>query len=404
MEKMQQPQKFAVNIAEDVLEDLRQRLRRTRWPADFGNDDWRYGVNGDYLRSLVDYWAEGFDWQAQQQAMNRFDHYRVAIDDIPIHFLRQPGKGPSPIPIILTHGWPWTFWDYRDVIEPLSDPARFGGDPADAFEVIVPSLPGFGFSTPLRTTGINFWSTADLWQRLMTDVLGFSRYAAQGGDWGAMITTQLGHKYADSLYGIQVSAPMTLNAFSGARPYDLLGAHVSQLPPDVAAQAIAAERRIASHVTVHLLDPQTLAYAMHDSPVGLLAWLLERLRAWSDCGGDVESRFSRDDILTKATLYWVTESFGTTVRFYAEAARQPWQPSHERMPMVEAPSGVSMFRNDGAGLFGEAMLPIYNLHHLSEHGSGGHFAPMEEPQLLIEDIRSTFRTLRWQQQKTSQAG
>ena len=394
MDMLQQPQTFVVDIAGDALDDLRDRLRRTRWPADFGNDDWSYGVNGTYLRELVEYWADGFDWQAQQQAMNQFDHYRVPIDGIPIHFVRQLGKGPNPIPIVLTHGWPWTFWDYRDLIEPLADPAKFGGDPADAFEVIVPSLPGFGFSTPLPVTGVNFWATADLWHRLMTEVLGFRRYAAQGGDWGAMVTTQLGHKYADSLYGIQVSAPMFLGAFSGDRPYDLLGGQLAHMTPEMAAQAIAGERRIASHVAVHLLDPQTLAYAMHDSPVGMLAWLLERLRAWSDCRGDVESRFSRDDILTKATLYWVTESFGTTVRFYAEAARNPWQPSHDRVPMIEAPSGVSLFRNDGAGLFGDAMLPIYNLHHLAEHDSGGHFAPAEEPHLLIEDIRATFRTLR----------
>ena len=389
-----QPQPFRVDIAGAVIDDLRDRLRRTRWAADFANDDWGYGVNAGYLRPLVEYWAEEFDWFAHQAAMNRFDHYRVVIDDVPVHYLRQPGKGPNPVPLILTHGWPWTFWDYRDLIGPLSDPVAFGGDPADAFEVIVPSLPGFAFSTPLRKTGLNFWTTADLWQTLMTQVLGFPRYAAQGGDWGAMVTTQLGHKYADSLIGIQVSAPMTLGAFSSDRPYALLDGQLDKMPADMAAHAIAVERRIASHVTTHMLDPQTLAYAMHDSPVGMLAWLLERLRAWSDCDGDVERAFSRDDILTKATLYWVTESFGTTVRYYAEAGRHRWTPSHDRQPMVEAPSGVSLFRKDGAGLFGDALVPIYNVHHLADHPSGGHFAAAEQPEALVEDIRATFRTLR----------
>lgn len=387
-------QPFVIDIAPQVIEDLQDRLRRTRWPADFGNDDWSYGVEGGYLRDLVAYWADGYDWYAQQAAMNRHAHYRTEIDGVPLHFLREPGKGPNPVPLILTHGWPWTFWDYRDLIGPLSDPGAFGGDPADAFEVIVPSLPGFGFSTPLRKAGLNFWTTADLWQTLMTQVLGFPRYAAQGGDWGAMVTTQLGHKYADSLIGIQVSAPMVLSAFSSDRPFALLDGQLEGMPAEMAVHAIAVERRIASHVTTHMLDPQTLAYAMHDSPTGMLAWLLERLRAWSDCNGDVESRFTRDDILTRATLYWVTESFGTTVRYYAEAGRHRWQPSHDRQPMVEAPSGISLFRKDGAALFGDAMVPIYNLHHLADHPAGGHFAAAEEPQTLVEDIRATFRTLR----------
>ena len=390
----QAPQPFRIDIAPQVIEDLRDRLRRTRWPADFANADWSYGVESGYLRELVAYWADGYDWYAHQDAMNRYAHYRTEVDGVPIHFLRASGQGPAPVPLILTHGWPWTFWDYRDLIGPLSDPAAHGGDPADAFEVIVPSLPGFGFSTPLRQTGINFWTTADLWQNLMTQVLGFPRYAAQGGDWGAMVTTQLGHKYADSLIGIQVSAPMVLSAFSSERPYALLDGQLDRMPPDMAAHAVAVERRIASHVTTHMLDPQTLAYAMHDSPTGMLAWLLERLRAWSDCDGDVERAFTRDDILTKATLYWVTESFGTTVRYYAEAGRNRWQPSHDRQPPIEAPSGISLFRKDGAALFGDALVPIYNLHHLADHPFGGHFAAAEEPSVLVEDIRATFRGLR----------
>lgn len=391
---MSTPQPFAVNVEQAVLDDLRDRLRRTRWPDDVDNSDWVYGVNAGYLKPLVEYWAEGYDWRAQEREMNRYPHFRVTLDEVPIHFLRAPGKGPRPIPLILTHGWPWTFWDYRDVIGPLTDPAAHGGDPADAFEVIVPSLPGFGFSTPLLRSGINWWRTADLWQQLMTQVLGFPKYAAHGGDWGAMVTSQLGHKYAASLYGIQVSAPMTLGAFAAPRPYDLLGGTLEQLPPELAERAVAVDRRLASHVTTHMLDPQTLAYAMHDSPVGQLAWLLERRRAWSDCGGEVERSFSRDDLLTSATLYWVTQSFVSSARFYAEAARHPWQPSHDREPVVEAPSGVSLFRGDGAALFGDALLPNYNLQLSREHRHGGHFAPAEAPEAVISDIRDTFRPLR----------
>ena len=373
---------------------MKARLRSARWPADLGNENWSYGVNARYLRELVTYWAEDFDWRNQEQLINRYEQFRVDIDGVPIHFLRRKAKSPTAIPLILTHGWPWTFWDFRYVIDALADPASHGGVEDDAFDVIVPSLPGFGFSTPLNTTGMNFWRTADLWHRLMTETLGYKKYAAHGGDWGAMVTSQLAHKYAEHLIGIHVSAPMRLDVFGSARPWDLLGPYMAQLSDEQAQQAIAVERRLASHVTTHILDPQTLAYGLHDSPVGLLAWLLERRRAWSDCGGDVESRFSRDDLLTCASIYWLTESFVTSARFYAEAARHPWVPIHGRTPLFEAPAGVSLFANDGAGLFGAAMLANYNLHHLAEHSSGGHFAAAEEPAAIITDIRDTFRSLR----------
>lgn len=388
------PEKFPIHIDDRVIADLKDRLQRTRWADDFGNDDWSYGTNGPYLRSLVDYWMDGFDWAAQQYEMNRFDHFRIAIDSIPIHYILKRGTGPAPMPIILTHGWPWTFWDYRELIGPLSDPAAHGGDPADAFDVIVPSLPGFGFSTPLRSTGVNYWTTADLWHKLMTEVLGYPKFSAQGGDWGALVTSQLSHKFAKHLYGIHVSMPVWPGVFTSDRPWDLLGPMLPSLPAEVRPRAVAWERGVLCHITAHMLDPQSLAFAMQDSPVGMLAWLLVRLRAWSDCNGDLESCFSRDDILTKATLYWVTESFGSSLRYYAEAARHPWQPSHGRTPAFEAPAGVSIFRKDSTLLFPENSLVNYQVHHLATHEFGGHFAAAEKPQVLINDIRETFRALR----------
>src|SRR5438046_2984123 len=194
---------FTVAVPEETLADLRERLAKTRWPGDFANPGWEYGTNGDYLRSLVDYWLRGYDWRGHEREMNAFSHYRTTIEDVPIHFIREPGKGPEPLPLILSHGWPWTFWDFHKVIRPLADPAAFGGDPRDAFDVVVPSLPGYGFSTPLTTPGINFWRTADLWVAVM-DSLGYPRFAAQGGDWGAMVAAQLGHKYADRLFGVHL--------------------------------------------------------------------------------------------------------------------------------------------------------------------------------------------------------
>ncbi len=185
---------FTIDIPSATIDDLRRRLAQTRWPIDFANDQWSYGTNRAYLQELIGHWIDGYDWYSHQRTMNQYSHYKVTIEGIPIHFIHEPGKGPKPIPIILSHGWPWTFWDYEKVIRPLADPAAFGGDPRDSFDVVVPSLPGFGFSTPLTVPGINYWRTADIWVELMQTVLGYGKFAAAGGDWGAFITNQLGHK------------------------------------------------------------------------------------------------------------------------------------------------------------------------------------------------------------------
>jgi len=389
-------EKFRVDIPQERLADLQRRLEQARFPHDYANDDWSYGTPLGSLRTLVDYWREGYDWRAQERAINAFDHYRVDVDGLPIHFVRAPGKGPSPLPLILSHGWPWTFWDLHRVIGPLSDPAAHGGDPADAFEVIVPSMPGFGFSTPLSRTGINFWTTADVWHRLMTEVLGFQRYAAQGGDWGALTTTQLGHKYAASLYGIHLSTVAPLSLFNHERPWDVTGGMLA--PPGLGnaerTAFLAWQQRIAAHVAVQVLDPQTLSYAMHDSPVGLLAWLIERRRAWGDCRAGLERAFDRDFLLTTAMLYWLTDSFVTSARFYAEAARNLWQPSHSRSPMVEAATGISHFSHDGTVGLGAGMESMFNLVFQQTHESGGHFAPAEAPEAIVSDLREMFRPLR----------
>lgn len=387
---------FTVSVSNDVLDDLRHRLERTRWAPDFANDDWKYGVNGAYLRELVNYWLTDYDWRYWEGRINSFSHFKTEIEGCPIHFIREPGRGPNPIPLILTHGWPWTFWDYNQLIRPLADPASFGGDPADAFDVIVPSLPGFGFSTPLDQPGMNYWRAADLWQKLMTEVLGFPRYAAQGGDWGALLSTQLSHKYAKSLYGIHITTIVPLTAFTNDRPWDLTGGQglPDDMPADMRRAMLRLEQRAASHVTAHMLDPQTLAYGIHDSPVGLLAWILERRRAWADCGGDVERSFTRDHLLTTVMLYWVTQSFVTSVRFYAEANHNPWTPSHDRVPPYEAPAGISLMANDPVAIPDPRLLEAYNLHYQNHQPKGGHFAPAEVPEAIIADIRATFRDLR----------
>lgn len=389
----QQP--FTVEISDEALEDLKARLRAARYAEDFANDDWAYGVNGNYLREIVDYWIEEYDWRAHEAEMNSFSHFRTEVDGVPVHYIREPGVGPNPIPIIMTHGWPWTFWDYKDVIRPLADPGAHGGNPEDAFEVIVASLPGFGFSTPLRTPGINATEVADYWHKLMTEQLGFDRYAAQGGDWGTFTTCQLGHKYGDSLIGLHVSMIPPFEVWNTDRPWVIGGGALmpDDVPADVKAMFLDIERRIASHVSVHMLGPQTLAFALNDSPIGLLSWILERRRHWSGCGGDVEKSFSKDFMLTLISLYWFTESIGTSMRIYAEAGNVPWKPSHDRTPVIEAPLGVSYFAHDvvKGSPATEAQANIVFKKH---HEEGGHFAAAERPDAIIEDVRETFRNLR----------
>ena len=338
-----QKEPFTITVPEEVLTDLHERLTKVRWAQDFANPNWEYGTNGDYLKELVEYWRDAYDWRKHEQEMNSFAHYKTTIDGIPIHFIHEPGKGPNPTPLILSHGWPWTFWDFHKVIRPLTDPASFGGDPADAFDVIVPSLPGYGFSTPLTTSGINYWRTADLWVKLMQDVLGYDKFAAQGGDWGALITAQLGHKYADKLIGTHVNLMAPLSIFVGSIPEESEYGPGEEGLYERNNHFFTAE---SGYSALQTTKPQTLAFALNDSPVGLCSWILEKRRTWSDCDGDVEKRFSKDDLLTTMMIYWITQSFGTSARYYYEATHNPWQPSHDRTPVVESPMGVAVFQKE----------------------------------------------------------
>jgi len=382
---------FEIAVEDEVLQDLKTRLRQTRFAPDFGNADWGYGTNGDDLRELIGYWAEGYDWRKHESEMNGFAHFRTVIDEVPVHFIHERGRGPKPMPLIMTHGWPWTFWDLQKVIRPLTDPAAFGGDPSDAFDVIVPSLPGFGFSTPLTATGVNFVRTADIWMKLMQQELGYDKFFAQGGDFGAFVTAQLGHKYADSVPGIHIHLAGPLGMITGGMPDD------SMFSPDEAhwpaANALFFDQESA-YSRLQSTKPQSLAYGMNDSPAGLAAWLLEKRRRWSDCGGDVARRFSKDDLLTSMTLYWVTQSFGTAARFYAEARRNPWTASHDRKPVVQSPTAVLLFEKDIVKLPRRWAEGYYNLKRWNVAPVGGHFVPMEEPEILVNDLRAFFRERR----------
>lgn len=385
-------EKFTVTISDSVIDDLRQRLARTRFAPDFANSDWAYGTEANYLTELTEYWRDRFDWRAIEREINSYANYRTEIEGIPIHFIHEPGKGTKPIPIILSHGWPWTFWDFHKVIRPLADPAAHGGDPRDAFDVVVPSLPGYGFSTPLTKTGINYWRTADLWVTLMRDVLGYDKFAAQGGDWGALITAQLGHKYAQHLIGVHVHLLASLGFFAGAG-----GPKPEDFGPGEQGWLEHNRRFItdgSGYMALQSTRPQTLAHALNDSPAGLCSWILEKRRAWSDCGGDVERRFTKDDLCATMTIYWATQSYNTSARYYYEAAHNPWRPSHDRAPVVEAPTGAAVFLKEVMLMPRRWAERYYNLQRWTVMPSGGHFAPMEEPLALVEDIRAFFRPLR----------
>jgi pimeloyl-ACP methyl ester carboxylesterase len=384
---------FRLDVSDAVLDDLRVRLMCTRWVEDFANAGWQYGTNTAYLQELAAYWVDIFDWRLQERAINAYPQFRTEIDGVPIHFIHVRGNtrdSEKPAkPLILSHGWPWTFWEYRKVISPLSDPGAHGGDPADAFDVVVPSLPGYGFSTPLRQTGIHFWRTSGLWVKLM-DRLGYQRFAAHGADWGALVTADLGHRYPERLMGIHVPMTLPLDLFTGGLPaaedYD-----ACEAPMAARLQNFFAGE--SAYSALQCTKPQTIAAALNDSPVGLASWIIEKLRSWSDCHGDVETRFSKDDMLTTVMIYWISKSYGTSARYYYEAAHDPWTPVHNRMPVVEAPVGVSVLPEEICSAPRRWLERYYNLKQLRHHPSGGHYAAWEEPEAIVSDLRDFFRRL-----------
>jgi pimeloyl-ACP methyl ester carboxylesterase len=383
------PAPFTVAVDESTLDDLRERLRRARWPSDLDNADWSYGMNAEYLRDFCSYWAEEFDWHTQAAAINELDHFLVEIDGLPIHYVIVRSAGPDATPLLLNHGWPWTFWDFRRIIRPLA---------GAGFDLVIPSLPGFAYSTPLPRAGVNFVETADVFATLMTDVLGYERFAVHGSDFGAIVTSQLGHKYAERVIALHTTSPGRMDFMSGERPWDLGGLPPQGIPDDIRQSIIAWQSKVTAHVAAHVLDPQSLAYGMHDSPAALAAWFLVRRYMYSDCRGRLENSFSRDDLCTLLTIYWATESFVTSIRYYREAALQPWRASHDRKPVVEAPSGVSHFLVDMPAVITnrDVIGRYYNLVLYRQYETGGHFAAAESPEVVVDDIIATVAAAREQ--------
>ena len=380
-------QPFQVHIPESTLEDLRQRLARTRWSGEIPRSQWDYGANLDYVKELVDYWASEFDWRAQEQTINTFDHFRAKVEDIEVHFIHQRGRGPDPIPLIITHGWPSSFAEMLKIIPLLTDPASHGGAAEDSFDVVVPSMPGYGFSSQPAQRGMSVFRVGDLWLKLMTEGLGYQRFGAQGGDWGAGVTAHLGFTYPEQVLGIHLT--------SVTRPLPYLGP--GSRPVSIEEQKFLDDRAKwqqdeGGYSHIQGTKPQTLSYGLNDSPAGLAAWIVEKFRTWSDCGGDVERRFTKDELLTNITIYWATETINSSTRIYYESQRVPW--NLEEGQRIEVPSGVAVFPQEISHPPREWAERSYNLQRWTKMPRGGHFAAQEEPELLAEDIRAFFRPLR----------
>ncbi len=375
---------YVPDFSPGTLDIMRARLLSARWPAIIGEDSWNYGVPQAWMKDMVRYWANEWDWSAEQERMLRYEHFRVDLDGLPIHFMRVKGTGPDPIPIICTHGWPWTFWDFKDVVDGLADPTSHGAPDAQSFDVIVPSLPGFGFSTPLETAGIGPAEIGDRWVALMTEELGYDKFLAHGGDWGSIITSWMGHAHADKMLGVHMSLPTipSINR-SAIAPDDY--ADDEQWMLDRAAEAGPL---IRSHVSVHMSDPQTLAYAMADSPVGTAAWIWERRRNWSDCGGDVETVFTREHLCTTAAIYWGTGSLPSSLRLYYQYFNNDWNLVHDRPTIIEAPTAYVLSPKELVFLPKAAAARWTNLTQWTTLDAGGHFAAAEQPEAIIADIRS----------------
>ena len=378
---------FAIHIPDERLDDLRSRLLATRWPTAHAGAGWEDGAALGFVRRLVDHWREQFDWRAQESRLNRLPQYVATVDGLDIHFVHQPGHGPAPLPLIVTHGWPGSFAEMEHLIPLLADPGAHGGDPADAFHVVVPSLPGYGFSPAPPAPGVGSRRIAELWRGLMA-ALGYARFGVQGGDIGAGVSAWTARRFPAVVIGAH------LNYIPGSyRPP--LGAELPALTAEEHAYLDRAAHWTAeegAYAHLHATKPQTLAYALTDSPVGLAAWLVEKFRAWSDCDGDVERVFGLDALLTDICLYWFGDTLNASLRLYKENRLTPL--AFDAGERVAPPLGVAVFPRELPMPPRSWVERVFDVQRWTAMPRGGHFAAMEQPALLAEDVRAFFRPLR----------
>jgi pimeloyl-ACP methyl ester carboxylesterase len=379
---------FSIHVKDEILDDLRLRLMRTRWPDQVDQAGWDYGAELAYMKELLGYWFQTFDWRKQEQTLNERPQFQAKIEGLEIHFVYVRGAGPNPLPLIITHGWPSSFAEMYEIIGPLTDPARYGADPADSFDVVVPSLPGFGFSErPLQR---GYLPVDRLWRKLMMEVLGYSWFIAHGTDVGARVTSALGRFHSDVVAGIHIGS-VDLD-WQEPHPKE---SDLTEAERDYLRRVARWEKEEGAYAEIQGTYPQTAAYGLNDSPAGLAAWIVEKFRAWSDCGGDVESRFSKDILLTNIMIYWVTETINSSMRRYFEVRQSPTPNPLKLGERIETPTAIAMFP-------GEKELAVprewaersYNIQRWTDMPSGGHFPALEEPRLLVEDLRAFFRPFR----------
>ncbi|KAB2344372.1 epoxide hydrolase family protein [Actinomadura rudentiformis] len=372
---------FHIDIPQADLDDLRDRLARTRWPDELPGVGWSYGAPVSYVKELAEYWRTGYDWREHEAALNRFPQFTTEIDGQNIHFLHVRSPEPDALPLILTHGWPGSVAEFMKILGPLADPRAHGGDPADAFHVVAPSLPGFGFSGPTRETGWNLRRVALAWAELMSR-LGYERYGAQGGDTGSLVSPELGRVAPDNVVGVHVNGGLGFPTFDPAETEGLTEA-------ERARYGLYTDQDGAGYAMIQSTRPQTLAFGLHDSPAGQLGWIVEKFKEWTDPAHELpEDAVDRDQMLTDVSIYWLTGTAGSSARLYKEGATdwgQPVEPS-------KIPHGVAVFPGD-AGIRRLAERQ-HHVVHWSEFDRGGHFAAMEVPDLLVDDVRAFFRLVR----------
>ena len=373
------PQPFAISVPDAVLDDLRDRLSRTRWPDAIPGTGWEYGADVDYIRELCEYWRTGFDWRAREAELNQYPGFLCEVDGVDLHFWHVRGKGPNPMPLLLVHGWPGSIFEFHHLIGPLTDPAAYGGDPADSFDVVVPALPGYGFGGQTEERGWGPSRTAAAFDHLMTKELGYARYATQGGDWGGIITARMGGVHGANIIGCHLN-------------FVIAGPPANPAPEDreVAEARAKFQAEETAYSQLHGTKPMSLAVAQADSPAGMAAWIVEKFRGWSDCDGDIESVYTKDQLLTNIMFYWAPNSSAGASRMYFEARRDP----AAMFTKVEVPVGVAMFPKEIYRARRSWVEGRFNIQHWTEFEKGGHFAALEQPAALLEDVRAFFRTLR----------
>ena len=382
---------FTIDVEEDAIVDLRQRLEQTRWPDQIG-EPWGYGTDIAYLKPLCAYWRSGFDWRAAEASLNRFDQFMTSVEVASgvqrVHFIHQRSTHTHAAPLLITHGWPGSISEFAKVIGPLTQPERFGGDAADAFHVVAPSIPGYGFSPAPTQPGFQPRACADLFMRLM-DQLGYDGWFAQGGDVGAAVTTWLGEVAAPVVKGIH------LNLVFARPPKNDPTANVTPEELQRVEALRAAMKDEVGYQHIQGTKPQTLGYGLNDSPAGLAGWITEKFHRWTQHDGDLESAVSRDELLTNISIYWFTQSITSSVRMYFESRHYSQHDDSRPFPQrVEVPTAVATFPGELAQPPRAWVENQFNLVHWSTPPRGGHFAALEAPELLVEDIREAFRPLR----------